>query len=314
MFVRVYTTDSRAAWDSFVDSSKNGTFLFKRDYMDYHGDRFDDFSAIVTGVSEEVLALFPANRIGGRLVSHGGLSYGGMVSDYTMTSTRALDVFAAWLRFCETNGVDEIIYKTVPAIYHRAPADEDRYALFYYGAELYRRDLMSVVPLTNSLPIQQRRLRGMKQAARKGLQVRYTDDLRAFWPILEENLRSRHRLRPVHTVAEIELLRDRFPSNIQLAGVFDGRKMCAGTVLYITAPTVHAQYIASTEAARSAGALDLLFLTLIDEAKSNYLYFDFGNSNEQEGKYLNRGLTDFKEGFGARAVCHDFCILRITSQ
>ena len=34
-------------------------------------------------------------------------------------------------------------------------------------------------------------------------------------------------------------------------------------------------------------------------------YFDFGISNEQGGRKLNRGLIDQKEGFGARAVVHD---------
>jgi hypothetical protein len=82
--------------------------------------------------------------------------------------------------------------------------------------------------------------------------------------------------------------------------------MCAGTLLYYALPTIHAQYVAAQEMARTAGALDLLFLTLIEASRGTARYFDFGNSNEQEGRCLNRGLADFKEGFGARAICHDF--------
>ena len=37
----------RAPWDTFVQESKNGTFLFVRDYMDYHRDRFQDCSLLV---------------------------------------------------------------------------------------------------------------------------------------------------------------------------------------------------------------------------------------------------------------------------
>jgi hypothetical protein len=34
-------------------------------------------------------------------------------------------------------------------------------------------------------------------------------------------------------------------------------------------------------------------------------HFDFGTADECDGRYLNRGLIDQKEGFGARAVVHD---------
>ena len=39
-----YTSDQKIVWDSFVAASRNGTFLFMRDYMDYHADRFTDYS------------------------------------------------------------------------------------------------------------------------------------------------------------------------------------------------------------------------------------------------------------------------------
>ena len=43
-----YAAAQRELWDQFIRESKNGTFLFMRDYMDYHQDRFVDFSAIAT--------------------------------------------------------------------------------------------------------------------------------------------------------------------------------------------------------------------------------------------------------------------------
>ena len=92
-----YDRQDRSRWDDFVDRSKNGTFLFRRDYMDYHEDRFVDASVIVLDEAEALLALFPANRSGNRIVSHGGLSYGGMVSSEAMITSRAVDIMAAWL-------------------------------------------------------------------------------------------------------------------------------------------------------------------------------------------------------------------------
>ena len=41
-----YGPGDRAAWDAFVRASKNGNFLFLRDYMEYHRDRFEDASLV----------------------------------------------------------------------------------------------------------------------------------------------------------------------------------------------------------------------------------------------------------------------------
>jgi hypothetical protein len=40
MRVERYTGAARGLWDGFVRDSRNGTFLFFRDYMEYHQDRF----------------------------------------------------------------------------------------------------------------------------------------------------------------------------------------------------------------------------------------------------------------------------------
>ena len=36
------------------------------------------------------------------------------------------------------------------------------------------------------------------------------------------------------------------------------------------------------------------------------MFFDFGVSNDQQGRFLNCGLIEKKESFGGRAVVHDF--------
>jgi len=76
--------------------------------------------------------------------------------------------------------------------------------------------------------------------------------------------------------------------------------------IYETPTVAHAQYIASTERGRKLGALDLLVNWLINQHYHKKLFFDFGCSNEQEGRALNHGLLEWKEGFGARACALDF--------
>lgn len=304
--IQPYEASDAERWDAFVGNSKNGTFLLQRNFMEYHSDRFVDASTIVTNSQGKLVALFPANLDGSALASHGGLTYGGMISDQSMSAPVAIDIFAVWFSYWKSRGVSEIIYKSVPPFYHAMPADEDRYALFYHGAALHRCDVTSVVDLKNPAPVQERRQRGARKAQKAGLIVRESDDLGAFHDVVLNNLMARHQRRPVHTPQELQLLQSRFPENIRLFAVYSGDLLLAGTLLFCCGQAIHAQYIASREEAREQGALDLLFLTLIDMFRGSARYFDFGNSNEQEGRYLNRGLCEFKEGFGARSIVQDF--------
>ena len=51
--IETYESKYKSQWDSFIDMSKNATFLFKRDFMDYHSSRFQDSSFFDFGTSNE---------------------------------------------------------------------------------------------------------------------------------------------------------------------------------------------------------------------------------------------------------------------
>lgn len=303
--VHRYGPSHREAWDAFVRSSKNGTFLFLRDYMEYHADRFADASLVLTRGSE-IVALLPANRLGDEVHSHQGLTYGGLVVSAAMTTPDMLDVFEQLCAFLRTAKVRRLHYKTVPSLYHRLPAEEDHYALFRMGAALSRRDVVSVIPAGRRGPVQSRRTRGAAKAAKAGVTLARPDDWLPFWTMLTEHLQERYRTDPVHTLAEIELLRGRFPDNIKLFTAQHAGEDVAGIVIFESAMVAHVQYIASSETGRSLSALDALFTWLLDDVFPEKPFFDFGISNEQGGRVLNRGLIEQKEGFGARAMVHDF--------
>jgi hypothetical protein len=306
MKVSRYEASRSAAWDEFVAASRNGTFLLMRGYMDYHADRFHDHSLLFENDRGELVAVLPANVSGDAMVSHGGLTYGGFVTGARMTAPAMLECFEALLAYLRASALRTLRYKTIPHIYASHPADEDRYALFRANARLYRRDVLAVVLPSARLPYQERRVRRMKKAAKSGVSVEERRDLRAFWAILEDNLRRAHGVAPVHSIEEIELLASRFPRNIRLHLALEAGEPVAGAVMYDTGRVAHVQYIASSERAREIGALDLLFASLIEEAYASSPYFDFGISTEEDGMVLNVGLMEQKEGFGARSVAHDF--------
>jgi hypothetical protein len=149
----------REEWDAFVGNSKNGTFLLRRGYMEYHAERFEDASLMVR-VDGALAALLPAHRVGTQLHSHQGLTYGGFVVSPHMTTPVMLDVFAALMDYLRRRCVAEFVYKAIPHIYHRLPAEEDRYALFRANAVLYRRDLLSSIDMARRPTPQYRRRRG----------------------------------------------------------------------------------------------------------------------------------------------------------
>jgi hypothetical protein len=310
--VRDYNVDDKAAWDAFVARSKNATFLFQRDYLDYHADRFPDASLVVLDDDGAVRALLPATRRGDALISHAGLTFGGFLTDESMTVGTMVEVFDASLSHLRSAGVEMLLYKTVPHIYHRVPAEEDAYALFLNDAQLYRRDVLSVIDYAAAVRWEARRRRGQKKAEHGGIEVRENREYDRFWPVLAANLERRYGVQPAHTLEEIELLARRFPDRIRLFGAFRDDVLEAGAVAYLSHTVCHVQYNASTDEGRNIGALDLVFARLIDTFRDSVRYFDFGISTEENGHTLNSGLVEYKQGFGARTVVHDFYRLMLT--
>jgi hypothetical protein len=52
-------------------------------------------------------------------------------------------------------------------------------------------------------------------------------------------------------------------------------------------------------------AIDALFDELLHHRQWNRPYFDFGTSNEEDGRILVEPLIYQKEGFGGRGICYD---------
>ena len=116
-------------WDNIVEKSKNGVFLFYRKYLDYHKERFKDHSLMVSK-NDKIIALFPANENGDEILSHGGLTFGSLIMSYDLKAIEALEVFVLIKVYYKQLGFKKIIYKVIPSIFHKYPADEDVYALF----------------------------------------------------------------------------------------------------------------------------------------------------------------------------------------
>lgn len=305
-----YADDHAEDWDRLVADSVNGTFMHSRRFLAYHGERFGDVSVLLQAEGR-TLGVFPAAVdpiANDRIVSHPGVTYGGIVRLRRLSGQDLLDSLALLSRYYAERGFETLRYKMTPAVFHRAPAEDDSYALQRLGAHRYRCDLNSVIDLGDPRDRRnENRRRGHKKAVNAGVLV--SDDighLPEYWKVLEERLAERHGVHPVHTIDEITLIAELFPDAVRLlTGLLDGR-VVAGVVLFSLGSAVHVQYSASTEDGRAVAALDPVTWTAIEQARvSGARWFSFGISTENEGRALNTSLFRFKESFGATSVVHE---------
>jgi hypothetical protein len=275
--------------------------------MDYHQERFDDNSYIVFKDGKP-FALFPANVLNKSLISHQGLTYGGLLLQPKTKFEEVLKAFTLLLQQMESEGFSDLTIKMLPNVYYHLPSDELDYLLFKLNAALIRRDITSVIENSNRLNVNSsNRKRGLKRALNNNLEVKESTDFKGFWNhVLIPNLKQQHNAKPVHSVDEIETLHKNFPKNIRQFNVYKNNEIVAGCTIFESKNVAHAQYISANEQKQELGSLDLLFDYLINTIFKNKKYFDFGISNEHQGQHINEGLLSWKESFGARSIVHDF--------
>ena len=303
--IRQYTVEDYVIWNHFVSSAKNATFLFHRDFMEYHFDRFQDFSLLVFD-GEKLISLLPANKVDHTLFSHQGLTYGGFVFDSKIKLGEVITITKAVLRFLNQNNITTFQLKLIPSIYNAFFSEEVEYAMFLANAKLIRRDCLSVIDLKKDFSVTKTRKESIRRGEKNGLVIREEQKFDLFWnEILIPNLNKRHNAKPVHTIEEISLLQKKFPDNIRHFNVYQEDKIVAGTTVFITNKVAHPQYISGNEQRNELGSLDFLYNHLITEVFKDKNYFDFGISHEENGRKINEGLLFWKESFGAKTTVQD---------
>ena len=300
--VKQYIEEYKQEWDGFVKTAKNATFLFQRDFMDYHSDRFEDFSLIIYK-KDKLFALLPANKNGTTVCSHQGLTYGSLLLQESAKLFDSAAAFKEILHFLFNKEIEKLDVRIIPSFYNSLPSDELEYIFYKASASLIKRDVIMVLDYQNQLPFKKNRREGINKAKRNQLEIKVDGDFDAFWnEILIPNLANKHQASPVHSLNEIKLLANRFPTNIVQVNVYKDKKIVAGTTVFLTKNVVHPQYVSGNLEKNTLGSLDLLYDFIINHFKEDKKYFSFNTSSEENGKLLNEGLIFWKEGCGARPI------------
>lgn len=302
---RPYEPEHREDWDDLVSRSRARHVLFARSFMEYHADRFEDASLLLLRKGK-LAALLPASRHGEEVVSHGGLTFGGLVSDADGTTVRIVDALGCALDHHRGSGARRLVYKAVPHIYHLTPAEEDLHAIVVHGGQLTRRDVSTAIPRGAPVRYSSERRRAVQRGLRENVDIGRSFDFDRFMALEREVLLTRHGTEPVHTPEEIRLLAERHPDEIKLYAAHDAAgEMLAGVLIFETPAVAHCQYIGASDYGRTLRAQDALFHSLIADVYADKRWFEFGISMEPADGSLNEGLVRNKEGFGGRAVMYD---------
>lgn len=282
--------------------------------MDYHADRFEDCSWVVRD-GGRIAALLPANITpDGVLHSHGGLTYGGWILPQShYDGEDLLNIFTQAIEEWRQHGIKALDYKPLPYIYTARPGQEDLYTLFRLGAERTECNLSEAAIPGSEVMFNTLQRRHLRKAEKLPLTIEESEDVEGFMRMLSECLAERHNTQPVHTAAEIRLLKERFPSNIKIYIVRqEGEtRPDAGVLVYDTGRVAHLQYIATTAEGREKNLLTPLIYKLLTETYRERAYLDFGISNEDRGRYLNAGLLRQKFSYGATGVAYERYMLKI---
>ena len=316
--VQPYTADQEAAWDRFVmQESGNGTFLQTRNFLNYHpAGRFEDASLVVTNERDAIVAVVPAavqQRDGKHtFVSHPGSTYGGPVlREAYNTAARAIGILQAIDAYVAAH-YEAAIFRPTVGLLEKEENQTLLYAFTYLGYTQFT-ELNTWVPLAGKsaedilASFRQDKRQNVRKAMKHDLTFRRLEtqkEIETFHGLLAQNL-EKYGVQPVHTAAELwEFKSSRLPEIAEFYGVFEGERMVAGgmTFYFEQANVVHTQYLSADLSIRKySPAAYLYYQVLCAAAAKGCKALSFGISTEDNGKVLNFGLVESKEGYGS---CH----------
>jgi hypothetical protein len=291
-------------------SASTKTFQHTPKFISYHGNRYEDLSVMICDGNVPVAfclaAVEPTNEY--IVVSHPGATFGGLILGKGIQGSKLDHILSNLLVYYSNLGFEEFRYKSTPYIYSDKPSDDLLYATYKNGGVQISSLLSCALDLRNPISYSSQRVRGIK----KGQQNVGTEfgwrNINYFWEVLIHNLKTRHKSKPLHSLDEINELKEVFNEDIELVVARDKKseEISAGVVLFKSKNAWKTQYIASGDDGRKIGALDELIHNVIIAAKNAQVkYLDFGTSHEPTSGILSDGLYSFKSGFGGGGVSYN---------
>jgi hypothetical protein len=301
--VQKYQPSLYLEWNHFIKSSVAGTFLFYRDFMDYHKERFEDHS-LMFYKEDHLICCIPSHIKNQVFYSHRGLSYGGWILNEIGIQNMhlLLDVFLEYIKDVVFSVSGLFVVKAEvqlpPTSYHKLH-EEMIVILRHKGFKVNRILDNLFVKLDQKLRVSPKKTRGYRNGEFAGLKIERSNDFKRFWvQVLVPQLRARYATKPVHSLEEIELLASNFPKNIVQHNLYREDQLLAGITFFIKNDIVKSQYTASSSLGLKINAVGYLYMEAMKEfQEKGFLLMDYGSVNERDGS-VNKGLLRFKKELG----------------
>ncbi len=307
-----YSSEHEEAWDYFIrNRSVNSTFLHSRKFYKHNALNTQDDCSYLFYDDNKLIAVFPANLYEkeGNKILHSYLrsTYGGVVFSDDAKTIDIIEVLEQIENEAKILEVSEIIIRPTFSIYNSGLGGSLDYALWKCGFSLKYREVEFAIDLHKYPMYGSSCKRSTTAAYKKGVTVRESNELSQYWDILSSNLRERYGVTPVHSIEQIEYLKQLIGDDIKLFAAYLEDKMIGGILCFVANKcVVHAQYIASISRYQEYRPLNAAIDTIAAWSKNNgYKYFNLGMATEPGGAIINDGLMRFKEGFGARGVLRE---------
>ena len=311
--VKKYHSKYQNQWNAFVQTSANGTFLQQRDYMDYHSDRFEDYSLMIFK-EEKLLAVFPAHLSDNQLFVHNGLTYSDVIFLPDFRMAYRIEVYQALFDFLYSEGIAKIHIKTIPAFLMSQKDESNLYLYYKMQADLTEVKPFFVIETTEGIKLNKDRKKNLNRLQK--LPFLFSEDkkhLSDFWQIVTTNLANKHQTTPVHSLSEMQLLSQRFPEKIKLFTLFLEGELVSGALVFVINNSLHFQYIHSSTNKQSRQGVDYLIWQILDRYAGDYQFVSFGSSSKGS-QALDKGLAYWKQSFGAQMYNQYFYTIDLSNR
>ena len=253
--IEYYKQNQKDDWDQLVKQADPFHFFFYIDYLNHQSYKFIDLS-LVCRYNNEVVSIFPLSKENSQVISHSGLSFCEPIFKNRLSNIIRLEILEAYIKFLQAEGYKSLYIKIIPNIYKEYEDSLLLYWITINNGTSTKIEIGNYVSIKNISPTK-RRKRSFKNAIKNRLE---TLELNKFededWKLVKDGLKNRHNATPVHTLEEINYLKERFNKQIELYRVFSIKELLGIMVIYKTKKIFHIQYSVSSELGLKLNAMD----------------------------------------------------------
>ncbi|MBZ0201279.1 MAG: GNAT family N-acetyltransferase, partial [Ignavibacteriaceae bacterium] len=314
-----YTEEWKDKWDNFILSSNNGTMFHLQKFFDYHTPDKFKFNHLIFLDKGEIAAVLPGGiKDDGLYESPIGASYGSIVTPDVKFS-RAMEIVTTLLDYSRQHGLKELMLTSAPIVYDAVQNQNLDFAMLWSGFKYDLHYISSAIKLDDRdiisrfQPTVRRNVR--KSLKNPDVRVAMNDRYDEFYPILIEN-KSRHNVKPTHSLDDLLMLKELLPDNIKLIMIYYKDQPIAGSNLFIANKQVSLCFynMLRYDFEYLKPIHRVMYEVIKWSTEEGFQYVDIGVSQDTKAENPmtpSYSLIDFKEKFDAKTVMRNTFYIKL---